>query len=177
MQCVTYTDRFCGLAAELSHDGLWLCEDHGLAAQISRKRSRALAAIRSTTPVGIYILRTPYDTLKIGASTSLSRRLADLHRDFKMPNDQRLELLAWAPDRTYLAEATLHNTFWDFLLTDREGEQFEDVPEIRAEAVAIGVDDSAVVALGEYQRVEFSGNAKHKRLYLPPTKRETSSGY
>lgn len=172
MECITYSDRFCGRSAELDHAGFWLCEDHALAAQIGRKRTKALAAIRSTTPTGIYIMRTPYNTLKIGATASLARRLSDLHRDFRLGPRERLELLAFDPDCTYRDEAVLHERYWDFLLTDREGEQFEDVPEIRAEAVAIGVDDSAVVPLGEYHRVEFSGNAKHKRLYLPPTMRE-----
>jgi len=172
MKCITYNDQgFCGLPADLSHDGLWLCENHALAIEIGRKKTKALAAIKSTDKTGIYILRTPYDTLKIGASINLSRRLRDLHRAFRLDPTQRLELLAWDPDCTYLTESVLHNMFWDFLLTDRSGEQFEDVPEIRDQAVSIGLHSSFAAALAEYDRTEFSGSANHKMRYLPPTLR------
>lgn len=171
MNCIIFeNDDFCNETGELNHEGLFLCPDHSLARQMANKKTKALSAVKSAEKTGIYFLRIPYQTVKVGATVDLYKRLTKLHNDFKLGRDQRIELLAWDPDCRYYHEALYHTKFWDFLLTDREGEQFKECPEILAEAEAIGIAQNNDYSryLNQYRP---TGNAQHKQLYLPPSMR------
>lgn len=173
MNCIIFeNESFCDAPAELNHEGLFLCPDHSLARQMANKKTKALAARSATEKTGVYVLEIPvYSTLKIGRAVDLKRRLGDLHRDFRLGSRHRLNLLAFQSDLTYQDETNLHLLFWDFLLTDREGEQFEDVPEIRSEALAMGIDGQGQYDYERYLRANFGDGAKYKSLYLPPSMR------
>lgn len=113
------------------------------------------AVVASGTPTNIYIVETPRGTLKIGRAVNIADRLKDLHREFGGP----VRLIASFAG-TQFDESDIHVRFNEYRLTDRLGEQFEDVPEIRDFVDTVGISLEGEQAIWAYSRYRPTGTAR-----------------